>query len=135
MKTAWAISSGEYSSYGVLAIFTDESSAHLMAKALNAGDGHERYEVETFPLYEDGDDLALIPCFYASADTGGDMEISVSEDGHYFPHFAPARPKLNVRTLQGGKQRITATCRDRDAAIKAVKDRLAALKATDYSSP
>ncbi|MDD5374430.1 hypothetical protein [Acidithiobacillus sp.] len=51
-KAAWTVSAGEYSDYGVCAVFSSKETADLYASRLNAAGGSrtDAYFVEEFPL-------------------------------------------------------------------------------------
>jgi hypothetical protein len=130
MRKIWAVAEGAYSDWSVIAVFEREEDAE---KARAEGMGEE---VVDFPYFPAGEPPATLTIFVATG-VEGTMDIEVKtetyREGEFHVHAGddskpPARPRVNriqPWSLEG-KYAIRAICGDREAAVKAVKDRLAA---------
>lgn len=136
MKKVWAIAEGEYSSWSVVAVFEREDEA---AQAVAEGMADEVVELAYFPA---GQPPKIFTEFEARG-VEGTMDIVVKKRVYHemLRHSGPPqRPKVDrfqpfelpiggMNTLnRQDKWCVRAVSGDRDAAVKAVKDRLAAVK-------
>lgn len=126
----WVISEGCYSDYGVVAVFARREDAE---EALAGGMGDD---IEELPFFPAGSKPQRFTVYRALGRVGGsgiDVEVSVYSEGEWNVYIEnggppPKRPIVKATSTRTGSY-IRAICGDRDAAIKAVKDRLAAAKA------
>jgi len=75
MSVIWAVSSGEYSDYGVIAIFTTEEKATEYAKACHA-------EVEEFRLDPSISDFDQVELMYVQMYKNGDVRSVEKSTGN-----------------------------------------------------
>lgn len=122
-QTIWAISSGSYSDYGVHLLCETEEQAKQAVAAMG-GD----YRVEGFDYFPIGSGPGVYRWFRATG-LEGSLDVRVSEWRAFGQ--APLRPRVRKSVWRDNAPSvlIEATCRDRTAAIKAVKDRLIQRKA------
>lgn len=134
-KTIYAVTTGAYSDYCIEALYESREDAQQMVEDKRGwGPSYEHVnDVEEFTLYPSGCEIHTV---YTAEGFVGAMEVVVHERLSHEP--GPQRPKVDVQQHWGPRpderryRRIVAVCRDRDRAIKSVKDRLAAAKATQY---
>jgi hypothetical protein len=132
VKKIWAISEGAYSDYGVVAVFEREEDAQ---DALSKGMGDDIEEISFFAASETPAMLTV----YIAEGFEGEMGVTVRQEswleGDWNVHDENVRPPKRPKATRfmpvsgEGRYLVKAVCGDRDAAIKSVKDRLAAAKA------
>jgi hypothetical protein len=140
----WAVTRGEYSDYGIVALFESKADAEKAAAMRPAGwDG---YRVESFPLYPSGHAPQWVTTYTIRAvlrsdGTVGDQgdesrtldemrepEVSVEPEFDTLHGPPSARPKVTTHdawwrgTLLG--KGITVRGSDRKAVVKAFNDRV-----------
>lgn len=123
--SVWGVTAGSYSDYHIVFIADSKEIAELYVAEHDAlvEEGNILYDemsVEEFPTSGSPQYLS----YYASASPHRGMEVSSGatiEEAE-----APLRPEVVYPNPGHSYGFIQATCRDKDAAIKAVKDRLAA---------
>jgi hypothetical protein len=132
---AWAVSTGSYSSYRVLAVFTykrDAEAAVEMANE-NESDRFRTYRVEPIAWYPKGSRAQLVTAYGMSQDlwddgTAGDFKINHRTEPE-FDHLhgpPPERPKVKfVRSPghQGLGGRLEVYGSDLQAVTQAFNDR------------
>lgn len=125
-QTVYGICHGAYSDWTVSLLCETREQAEA-AIAEMGGD----YDIEEFDYFPADSGPGVHRTFRARG-IEGSMEVNVESWRQFGP--APLRPEVRQDPWRGRRSAhpiyVEATCRDRDAAIKAVKDRLAALKAT-----
>ena len=70
MKKIWAITSGEYSSYGIFCVCASREIAETVAARLN-GSGRQEYDVEEFDLLESDGEVSMAPVYRVHVDDQG----------------------------------------------------------------
>ena len=126
-KTIYLVTSGSYSDYSVCAAFEREEDAlRMKADARMEGD-----YVEEMIYFGKGEQPEVATVYHARGAYGNldsvecDYAPTVTEGGYDWP--PPSRPQVRENVhLRHDERGVTAKCVDRDAAIKAVKDRIAA---------
>ena len=74
----WVLTQGEYSSYGVVAVFSSEGAAR---KACGRMGANADCNVEEFPFYESGDDLPLYERWAIRAEVFTDGTVAGRDHG------------------------------------------------------
>ncbi len=134
-KTIWAVSSGCYSDYGVdfvcatreiaEAFVREHDAARQLTNPDYVGEDYDGYCVEGFDFVDEP--IRLYTTYTVRGHTRDGLEISVGSEATETK--SPNRPVVEQHEdfWNKGHTTVEATCSDRDAAIKSVKDRLAAL--------
>lgn len=124
-RKVWAVSSGSYSDYTVEFICETEEMAQAFVRAIADRDRYGEYYVEPMELYPESSDPQPRIRFVAQGELGS-MDIEVREYTGSYGHYGK-RPKMRQQLVMGREgETIAAEGGDREACVKAVKDRLAA---------
>lgn len=121
--TIYGICSGAYSDWQVVALCETREQAEEAVSEMGAD-----YDIEEFDYFPEGTGPGVHRVFLARG-IEGSMKVNVGSWLQFCP--GPIRPNVHQVPWSRGSHPVyvEATCADRAGAVKAVKDRLAALKA------
>lgn len=133
MKKVYLISSGEYSDYGIVAVFANEADADAVAEVHNKDRRYDKYRIEEYDLYEAPVEPILVywkqEAPYASKDgpagrieSGSDLAWPWDDGDLFLSHERAKAYPMNDRI------RVSGTDKDE---VEALFDRLCAEKSHD----
>lgn len=137
-RTVWAVSTGSYSSYSVVALFEDKADAEALAATYTGYDGGE---VEEFELYSPGDRsrrngpvwIAEV-CVNADAtlsDRGAELHehYAVDDDGPVAEPASVEKRRYHYGETWDGGYRVIGRGLTEEQAVKGAKDKAAEVAA------
>lgn len=125
----WAITSGAYSDWNVHCVCDDKEEAEKAAAKLNEGEVDNGRDFQVLPMPYVAGEVPVHTTWRAYGEL--EREEIEARAGHHL-NLGPERPFVSCAFAEGIVQ---ADCVDREAAIKAVKDRLAAMRAERKFAP
>lgn len=157
MKKVWAVSSGHYSYYSVLAIFATKAEAKAHAKEhdrIKEAGEYDKARVESFRFYDGTAPRDIIwyqtnVSLFITGRLDGDVEPSERheyeyEEGMYRPKRLSARPQVKVTPFNDRSSPghpypprfdVRVTGSDRDAVGKTTSEVIAQWRANGYRIP
>lgn len=128
MKTVYALSSGEYSSYHVAVICLDKALAERLREKANLGRTYDRYDVEEFKLVESEGDLVVIKEHIVEVDSTGRKASYRTEIKHFWGDVTREDVGSCRLGQQDGSGAIGWSAKGYQEALKAARDKLAEYK-------
>lgn len=127
-KTVWGITSGAYSDWTLECICESEEDAKRAVTELRGSDEPDLgdgYKVTAFGYYPEG--AIKVHTIWEASGKLPSLEVELRE----LRELEPGTPRPTILSTRHEHERgeVRAECADRVGAIKAVKDRLAAMKA------
>lgn len=130
MKDIWAVSTGSYSDYSVLALFEDEADAQAAVDECNAKESYRDARVESFYFYPSGTRPHYEKIFHRSVNISNDGTVDNHQEGDYYSWdmgYKENRPFAAIPRRNNGVGLIVSGT-DLQAVNQAFSDNLAEIK-------